>query len=66
MNSVHDSHRLPAWLATHFPVLPCQMVRVVKDQAGCLETDAVLPLVDLILSFIPGKFHGSLCIDEYV
>lgn len=42
------------------------MVRVVEDQFGRLEADTVLSLVDLILSFIPGKFRGSLCIDDYV
>ena len=46
MNAVHDSNRLPARLALHFPILSRQMMRVIKDQAGRLEADAVLSLVD--------------------
>ena len=42
------------------------MMRIIKDQAGRLEADTVLSLVGLVLSFIPGKFHNRLCIDELV
>ncbi len=66
VNSVHDSNRLPARLAVHFPVLPCQVVRIIEDQARRLEADAVLSLVDPVFSFVPGKFHNSPCVDEYV
>ena len=66
MNSVNDSNRLPAQLTLYLAVLPRQMVRIVENQAGRFEADAVLALVDPILSFIPGEFHDSPCIDEYV
>ena len=66
VNSVHDSNRLPAWLAVHFPVLSRQMMRIVKDQAGRFETDAVLSLVDPVFSFVPGKIPRGTCVDEYV
>ncbi len=60
MNAVHDSNRVPARLALHFPVLPCQVVRIVEDQNSGFETDAVLSLVDPVFSFVPGKFHVAL------
>jgi hypothetical protein len=66
VNAVHSSNRLPARLTIYLAVLPSQVVRIVKDCAGCLEVDTVLSLVDPVLSFIPGKFHGRLCNGEYV
>jgi len=42
------------------------MMRIVKDQAGRFEADAMLSLVDPVFSFVPGKFHNGLCVDEYV
>ena len=66
MNAVRDPDRLPARLPIHFAVLPRQMVRIVKDQDCRLEADMVFTFVGSVLSFIPGKFNGSLCIDEYV
>ena len=50
VNSVHDSNRLPARLAVHFPVLPCQVVRIVEGLNCGFETDAVLSLVDPVFS----------------
>jgi hypothetical protein len=52
MNAVDNSNRLPARLTVYLAVLPRQMMRIVKDQAGRLEADAVLLLVDPVLSFI--------------
>jgi len=66
MDAAHNSNRLPARLTVHLAVLSRQVARVVKDRSGRLEADSVLLLVDSILSFILGKFHGGLCIDEYV
>ena len=66
MNAVHNSNRLPAQLTIYLAVLPSQVVRVVKNCPGCLEADTVLSLVDPVLSFFPGKFHGRLCNGEYV
>jgi len=66
VNAVHDSNRLPARLAVHFPVLSCQVVRIIEDQNSGVKTDAMLSLIDPVFSFVPGKFHNGPCVDEYV
>jgi hypothetical protein len=66
VNAVHDSNGLPAKLAVDFPVLSRQVVWIVEDEAGRLEADTVLSLVDPVFSFVPGKFHNGSCVDEYV
>jgi hypothetical protein len=66
VRAVHHSNRLPARLALDFPVLPCQVVGIVKDEDGRFEADLVLLFVGPVLSFVPGKFHNSLRNDDYV
>jgi len=59
VNAVHDSNRLPTPLALHLPILPREVLRIVKDQGSGLKPDAVLSSVELVLSFVPDKFHGQ-------
>jgi len=42
MNAVHHSDCLPADLALDLPVLPGQLIKIIKNPDGGLEADAML------------------------
>jgi hypothetical protein len=59
MDAIDHSNCLPAQLALDFPVLICQLIRIVKDQDCNSEADTMLLRVSPVLSFVPAKFLGS-------
>ena len=59
MDAIDHSNCLPARLILNFPVLVCQLVRVVKDQDGSFEADTMFLRVSPVLAFVPAKFHRS-------
>jgi hypothetical protein len=49
----NHSYRLPPPLAVHCSILTTDVQRVVENEFGHLEADAVLTLIPPVFSFIP-------------
>jgi len=60
MDSIDDANRLPSKLTVRFPVLPGQLIRIIKDQGCRFETDAVPSSVRPVLAFVPDELHVIL------
>ena len=50
--------RLPSQFTLHFPVQTRHVVRIVESQRRSFKADAVLALVDPVLSFIPCELQS--------
>jgi len=54
---LYGANGVPALLAIDDSIFAERYVGIVEDQRGGLKSDAVLPLVDRVLSVVPFKSH---------